>query len=80
MDHATLFVFGSACACLGFSARWVAVTIEEHITAVRAKQASCEHTWGATLYHAAYPTRHCKWCKKQQHYYGDAETGEWRDY
>lgn len=64
---------------LGFFARWISVALVERHERVLEKRATCEHTWRETTYYSAYPSRVCKWCKQQQHYHGDKETGEWRD-
>lgn len=79
MDHMTLLMFGWGCASAGFAARWIATHVVHRITERQELQAACDHVWLATTYVGAHPCRSCKWCKKQQHYHGDAETGEWRN-
>lgn len=81
VDPGILLPFGLGCAALGFGARWVAVSLDEYTTRRRELQANCDHTWGPILYHASYPTRHCKWCNKQQiKETTDPNLNDWKDW
>lgn len=79
MDHMTLYLFGCGCASLGFGARALATYVVQRITNRQELQAACDHVWRETTYMAAYPQRTCKWCKQQQWYKGDADSGHWED-